>query len=90
MRPARAVTHLNWRVFTGPALYAKNTIVSQSKPCLVINYQKRAPIAYECALCGQRFILPDDRSPKEAMTELQGAFKEHIQEKHPEHAEPEM
>jgi hypothetical protein len=71
-------------------VYAKNAIVSQSKPRLLINYQKGAPIVYECSLCGQRFILPEDRSPKEAMTELRGAFKEHIQEKHPEHAKLEM
>jgi hypothetical protein len=61
------------------------------KPRLVIKSQnKRDPIAFECSVCGQRFILPDDQSPKEAVTELLGAFNEHVLEKHPEHAEPEM
>jgi hypothetical protein len=61
------------------------------KPHLVINYQKKgAPIAYECSVCGQRFMLPEDRSPKEAVTELLGAFTEHVREKHSEPAEPEM
>jgi len=48
------------------------------------------PIAYQCSVCGQRFVLPEDRSPKEAVAELWGAFKEHIREEHPEQAELEM
>jgi hypothetical protein len=61
------------------------------KPRLVVRSQNKwDPIAYECSVCGQRFLLPEDRSPKEAAAELLGAFNEHVLEKHPEHAEPEM
>jgi len=39
---------------------------------------------YECSLCQQRFILPEDRDPKDGATELLAAFKEHAGEEHPE------
>ena len=48
------------------------------------------PISYQCSSCGQRFVLPEDRSPKEAVAELWGAFKDHIREEHPEQAELEV
>jgi hypothetical protein len=42
------------------------------------------PFLYECSLCRQRFILPEDRDPKDAAAELLAAFKEHVREQHPE------
>jgi hypothetical protein len=54
------------------------------KPRLVISsYDAGEPMAYQCSLCGQTFILPEDRTPKEGMTELWATFKEHVQERHP-------
>ena len=55
------------------------------KPQLVIKTQKAfEPIEYQCSLCDQRFILPEDRSPKEAVAEIWSAFKRHIQDEHAE------
>ena len=42
------------------------------------------PFAYLCSLCGQEFIVPEDRSAKEAMAELWEAFNEHAKEVHGE------
>jgi uncharacterized OB-fold protein len=39
-------------------------------------------ITYECSACGRIFVPPEDRSPKEAMTELMGAFQEHVRSEH--------
>ncbi|MGO9272437.1 MAG: hypothetical protein ACLQOO_19775 [Terriglobia bacterium] len=39
---------------------------------------------YECSLCCQRFILPEDREPKDGAAELLAAFKEHVRDQHPE------
>jgi len=39
---------------------------------------------YECSRCGQRFILPEDRDPKDGAAELLAAFKEHVGEEHSE------
>jgi len=35
-------------------------------------------------LCGQMFLPPENRSPKEAAAEVMDAFKEHIRELHAE------
>ncbi len=61
------------------------------KPTCSSNLKKgRGAIAYQCSVCRQRFVLPEDRSPKEAVAELWGAFKDHIREEHPEQAELEL
>ncbi len=61
------------------------------KAHLGIKFPERGePIAYQCSVCWQKFVLPEDQSPKEAMAELWGAFKEHIREEHPEQAELEI
>jgi len=49
---------------------------------MVSPWIKGTPICYECSLCRQAFLTPEDRSPKEAMEELLEAFEEHIREKH--------
>ncbi len=45
---------------------------------------KGEPFCYECSLCHQRFILPEDRDAKTGAAELLAAFKEHLREEHPE------
>ena len=54
----------------------------KEKPRLVMTGAKGEPMAYECSLCGQLFLLPDDRSPKEAAAELMITFQEHVREEH--------
>ncbi len=61
------------------------------RPHLVIEVRKKEePFAYECSVCRQKFVLPEDRSPKEAVAELLDAFNEHVQKEHPAPAEPQM
>ena len=57
------------------------------KPRLVMTASKDQPMNYQCSLCGQAFILPDDRHPKDAAAELLAAFQEHVAEEHAEKAE---
>jgi len=38
------------------------------------------PILYEWSLCGQKFVLPEDRTPKEGASELLAAFRDHVRE----------
>lgn len=45
-------------------------------------WAKGEPINYRCSLCGQMFILPEDRSPKEGISEVWAAFNEHVNEVH--------
>lgn len=45
---------------------------------------KGEPFTYKCSLCGQPFMPPEDRSPKEAMAELFQAFNQHAGELHGE------
>ena len=55
------------------------------KPCLVISEAVAGhPILYQCSLCGQKFALPEDRSPKEGASELLAAFRDHLREEHAE------
>jgi hypothetical protein len=55
------------------------------RPTLIMNAWLRGyPFSYECSLCGQKFLLPDDRDPKEAVAEVRAAFKDHVREEHPE------
>lgn len=60
---------------------------SREQPRLVpTEWVKGEPTAYKCSLCCQIFLLPDDRSPKEAVVELQAAFHEHVGEEHGDEA----
>jgi hypothetical protein len=59
----------------------------KEKPQLVMTGDKGEPMAYHCSVCGQLFLLPDDRSPKDAAAELLAAFQEHVGEEHAEKAE---
>ncbi len=53
------------------------------RPHLVMSpWIKGHEITYECSACGQIFVLPEDRSPKEAVTELRAAFQEHVRSEH--------
>ena len=55
------------------------------KPRLVVtNWVKGEPMTYECSRCGQIFLPPEDRSPKNAAEELLAAFHEHVGEVHAE------
>ena len=51
------------------------------KPHLVVtNWVKGGPVTYECSRCGQIFLPPEDRNPKDAAKELLAAFHEHVGE----------
>jgi hypothetical protein len=53
------------------------------KPQLEISHwRKGEPFIYTCSACGQKFLPPEDWSPKEAMAELLAAFHEHMREAH--------
>ncbi len=43
------------------------------------------PVFYKCSPCDQLFMLPEDGSPKEALSELYAAFKGHVRQEHPAH-----
>jgi hypothetical protein len=45
------------------------------------------PYVYQCSQCGQRFLPPEDRSPKEGVLEMWVAFKQHVQAEHCKGAE---
>jgi hypothetical protein len=57
------------------------------KPHLVITAADGEPADYRCSVCAQVFLLPEDRTPREAAIELLDAFHEHVAE---EHAQKEM
>ena len=53
------------------------------EPKLVLSpWIKGEALGYMCSICGQVFLLPEDRTPKKAMEEVIDAFKEHIREGH--------
>jgi uncharacterized OB-fold protein len=57
------------------------------KPRLVLTaWTKGEPLAYQCSRCGQAFIPPEDRDPKDAAKELQTAFQDHLREEHADEA----
>ncbi len=63
----------------------KGNGVNIEKPQLVLTVRaKGLPLVYKCSQCGQEFLLPEDRTPKEGMAELWAAFKEHVHEEHRE------
>jgi hypothetical protein len=55
------------------------------KPRLVVTGLVE-PVAYECSRCGQVFLPPEDRSPKDAAVELLAAFQDHLGEEHADEA----
>jgi hypothetical protein len=58
------------------------------KPHLVVTSRiKGEPMSYECSRCGQAFLFPEDRCPKDGAAELLAAFHEHLGEVHAEKAE---
>jgi hypothetical protein len=59
---------------------------ANEKPRLVMTGGKDEPMAYQCSLCGQLFLVPDDRSPKDAAAELLAAFHDHVGEEHADEA----
>ncbi len=57
------------------------------KPQLIMTrWVKGEAMAYECSLCGQTFLLPEDRPPKEGVAEVWAAFNDHVRREHPEGA----
>lgn len=57
-------------------------MAAKDKPRLAMTGSKDKAMTYCCSLCGQLFILPDDRSPKDAAAEVLAAFQEHVAEEH--------
>ena len=71
---------LQWRTAGRSPRRQEETI---EKPKLEISeYVKGKAFTYQCSLCGQGFLPPEDRNPKEAMKELWTAFNEHVREVH--------
>jgi hypothetical protein len=57
------------------------------KPRIVVSaWVKGQPMTYRCSLCGQLFLLPADRTPKDAAAELVAAFQDHVGEEHAQEA----
>jgi hypothetical protein len=56
------------------------------KPHLGMTGAKGEPMTYQCSLCGHLFLVPDDRSPKDAAAELLAAFHDHVGEEHADEA----
>jgi uncharacterized OB-fold protein len=52
----------------------------------VTEWVKGEPMSYQCSQCGQIFLPPEDRDPKDAAEELLAAFHEHVGEVHAEKA----
>ncbi len=48
------------------------------KPHVGMTGTKGEPMTYECSLCGQLFLVPDERSVEDAAAELLAAFEEHV------------
>ena len=51
---------------------------------IVRNWVKGEPMAYQCSLCEQTFVLSEDGTAKESVTKLRSAFRNHVRECHPE------
>jgi uncharacterized metal-binding protein YceD (DUF177 family) len=63
-------------------------VVMEERPRLVLPHLVRGkPFDYQCSRCGQPFLLPEDRTLTEGRSEVWAAFKEHVQEEHPEEAD---
>ena len=59
----------------------------QEPGLILTSWVKGEAFAYECSRCGQLFLLPEDRTPKEGAAELLAAFREHVSAEHREIAE---
>jgi hypothetical protein len=54
-------------------------------PHLVMtDWVRGTPVVYQCSLCRQKFMLPEDRTPRDAMVEVWAAFSDHVRENHPD------
>jgi hypothetical protein len=58
--------------------------MSERPKLVMTNWLRGEAIGYKCSLCSRVFLLPEDRSPKEAAAEVMDAFKEHVRELHAE------
>lgn len=56
--------------------------MSETPRLVMTEWIKGTPIVYQCSLCGQGFVPPEDRTPKEAMAEVWAAFSDHVAEVH--------
>ncbi len=63
---------------------AQGAVVSERPELVMTNWLRGEAMGYKCSLCGQVFLLPEDRTPKEAAAEVMAAFKEHVREQHAE------
>jgi len=62
--------------------------MSKEKPHLVMaKWAKGEPVGYQCSQCGQMFLLPEDRNPKDGAVKLLAAFQDHVREVHAEDEE---
>jgi uncharacterized C2H2 Zn-finger protein len=48
------------------------------------SWTKDAQFLFKCSRCELVFALPEDRTPKEAASELWTAFRDHKRKEHPE------
>jgi hypothetical protein len=61
--------------------------LNENPHLVVTSWIKGEPMSYECSKCGQIFLLPEDRNPRDAAAELLEAFHEHVGEVHAEKAD---
>jgi hypothetical protein len=55
------------------------------RPRLVISEVAAGqPVLYHCSWCGQKFVFPEDRTPKEGASEILAAFRSRVREEHAE------
>ena len=58
--------------------------MSEPPKLKISQWVKGLAFTYECSLCGQPFLTPEDQPPKEAMSEIWEAFNDHTREAHGE------
>jgi len=61
--------------------------LNENPHLVVTSWVKGEPMSYECSRCGQVFLLPEDRNPRDAVAELVAAFRDHVGEEHAEQAD---
>jgi hypothetical protein len=44
---------------------------------------KDDPFVFKCSRCERVFALPEDRTPKESVSEVWAAFRDHKRKEHP-------
>ncbi len=62
----------------------QGVVMSERPELVTTNWPRGEAMGYKCSLCGQVFLPPEDRTPKEAAAEVMAAFKEHVREQHGE------